>query len=159
MAIITDDCRTSIAKILACLLGVILIAAACSGRGPRTDSAGAVEALGKHYRESHDYYSLTRLLPYFDLRRRTRADIERLLGQPAYCPMPHLSYYPTDRTAVVACPERAVPEEESCVTKDSKQVTPLNSFPVVLVVAYVEAEGQPRAEDRLDSISLGPVGE
>ncbi len=102
---------------------------------------------------------MSRLLPYLDLRRRTRADVERLLGPPSYSPMPHLSYYPTDRTLAVACPEGSMPEEDTCVTKDSKQVDPLHSFPVVLVVAYLESEGQPRPEDRLDSILLGPVGE
>lgn len=144
---------------VACLVGLTLICFACSGRSSKPDNSEAVEALGKHYREAHDFYSLTRLLPYLDLRRRTRAEIERLLGPPSYSPLPHLSYYPTDRTAAVACPEGSVPEEENCVTKDSKQVSPVHSFPVVLVVAYLESEGQPHAADRLDSISFGPVGE
>jgi len=146
-------------RTLACLVGLILIGFAYSGCSNKADSAQTAEALAKHFRESHDYYSLTRLLPYLDLRRRTRGEIERLLGPPSYSPMPHLSYYPTDRTVAVACPEGSVPEEESCVTKDSKQVNPLHSFPVVLVVAYLESEGQPHPEDRLDSIMLGPVGE
>jgi len=153
------NCWTSKLTILACSLGLILVAFACSSGKSGSDPAQGIEALGKHYRESHDYYSLTRLLPYLDLRRRTRAEVERLLGQPSYSPMPHLSYYPTDRTAAIACPEGAVPEEESCLTKDSKRVEPVHSFPVVLVVSYVESEGQPHPEDRLDSISLGPVGE
>lgn len=159
MAFIPYGDRKSMLKNFFCLLGLILIVPACSQSSQKIDSAAAVEQLGKHYRENHDYYSLTRLLPYLDLRRRTRADVERLLGQASYAPMPHLSYYPTDRAAAVACPEGAVPEEESCVTKDSKQVSPVHSFPVILVVAYVESEGQPRSDDRLDSISLGPVGE
>jgi hypothetical protein len=149
----------AVGLLIACLAGLVLICFACSGRASTSDSSEAVEALGKHYRESHDYYSLTRLLPYLELRRRTRAEIERLLGTPAYSPMPHLSYYPTDRTVAVACPEGSLPEEESCATRDSKQVSPLHSFPVILVVSYLESEGQPYADDRLDSILLGPVGE
>ncbi len=141
------------------LVGLILVCFGCSGCSSKSDSTEPVETLGKHYRESHDYYSLTRLLPYLELRRRTRAEVEHLLGSPSYSPMPHLSYYPTDRTIAVACPEGSVPEEESCVTKDSKQVSPLHSFPVILVIAYLESEGQPHPGDRLDSIMLGPVGE
>ncbi|RPJ59207.1 MAG: hypothetical protein EHM23_14905 [Acidobacteria bacterium] len=151
---------------VAIVVSLILVFGGCTQRLGRSepetakvDSVQTVESLAKHYRDYHDYYSLTRLLPDLELRRRQRSDVERLLGQPFYSPMPHLSYYPTDRTLAITCPDGSVPEEESCITKDSKRVSPVHSFPVVLVVAYLESEGQPRPEDRLDSISLGPVGE
>ncbi|RPI22640.1 MAG: hypothetical protein EHM61_21800 [Acidobacteria bacterium] len=142
-----------------CIVGIGLLGIDCSSRPKNPETAETVETLGRHYRQSHDYYSLARLLPHLDLRRRRREEIERLLGPPVYSPTPSQSYYTTDKEVAVACPEGSMPEEDICVTKDGKQVDPERSFPIILVVQYLESKDQPRPEDTLDSFSFGPVGE
>ena len=139
--------------------GVIACLTAAAGAGCRSwiwqESASQPdpEKLARRYRDTHDYQSLVALLPLLEIRKARRADVEKLLGPPAYCPTPFQSYYPTDRSVPVELEADSQPAPDG-----TAQRRPME-FQVILVVQYLEAGPEAAPSDSVDAFSLGPVGE
>jgi hypothetical protein len=109
----------------------LTLAAACT-RAPAEPAASSAS-----FREKHDFESLSRLLGHLRLGM-TRAEVEKLLGEPTYSPIEGQYYYHT-----------------------SDRVTP-EGTPVGLVMDYRRTNprtGEEIASGRLETFWMGPIGE
>jgi len=148
--------RLKVPIITAFLLLTVLVLAACGSQRADSDQA----CLSAHYKQNHDYTSLTALIPSLDLHAMTRADVEQLLGEPAYCPVLGQCYYLTDKMIVMPCSQNTEPNGDTCRNPSTGDTIPPQRFPLILVVSY-KGNGslQPQATDPLYGFYLTPVGE
>ena len=58
----------------------------------------------------------------------TRADVESLLGEPAYCPVLGQCYYLTDKSTVMPCSQSAQPDGDTCRNPSTGETIPLSVF-------------------------------
>jgi hypothetical protein len=136
------------------LAALLLVVSACS-------QAGRVRRLSGQYQQQHDYASLVSLIPELNTFDLKRADVEQLLGQPAYCPTTGICYYITDESVPTLCGEGSQPRGETCINPASGQEVPPLRFTLILVVRYkLATQGYlPDPSDALTGFSLSPVGE
>jgi hypothetical protein len=142
------------------LLFVMLALSSCGSRCAESDEACRTGELSEHYRQNHDYQSLVSLIPFLDLHDMTRADVEHLLGEPAYCPVLGQCYYLTDKMIVTPCSQNTQPDGDTCRNPSTGDTIPPQRFPLILVVSYKgNGSMQPKATDPLYGFYLTPVGE
>jgi hypothetical protein len=150
-------------KVTSCavfLLSAMLVLGSCGNPCTKSDEACLIGELSEQYKKNHEYQSLVSLIPFLDLHDMTRADVERLLGEPAYCPALGQCYYLTDKMIVTPCSQNTQPDGDTCRNSSTGETIPPQRFPLILVVSY-QGNGsmQPQATDPLYGFYLTPVGE
>lgn len=138
----------------------MLVLCSCGSRCAESDEDCLIGELSEHYRQNHDYQSLVSLIPFLDLHDMTRTDVERILGEPAYCPVLGQCYYLTDKMIVTPCSQNTQPDGDTCRNPSTGDTIPPQRFPLILVVSY-QGNGsmQPQATDPFTGFYLTPVGE
>lgn len=138
----------------------MLMLSSCGSQCAESDDACLAGELSEHYKKNHDYQSLVSLIPFLDLHDMTRADVERMLGTPSYCPTLEQCYYPTDKMILTSCGEGTVPDGETCINPTTGAKMPPLRFPMILVARYqLMGNTQSEADDPLSWFWFSPVGE
>ena len=119
-------------RVLVALLLPLLALVACDRSGPSVEDASA------SYKNQRDYASLAAINGHL-VKGMPRDEVERLLGAPDYSPTEGQYYYSSDRKEPSPDPANRPPAT------------------VGLVVDYRDADGS--VTDRLQSFTLGPIGE
>lgn len=117
--------------ILAVLLLIALFVNGCSSANDE------IERFSRHYKEYHDYESLSALFPYFYIPM-ARSEVEELLGEPSYCPSTSECYYHTDKSIFV-CPTDSIYQQGTCLSDLLGEVSPSNT-PWTLIVRYAATD-------------------
>ena len=124
------------AALVASCFAVALATAVALSPGRGGTRANARDAAAR-YRARHDFSSLQRSLPELWLGR-PRVEVEALLGEPTYCP---------------------VPEEQCYYASDARNAAGVTLTLVVEYRTWRPDQTETTRSDRLEAISLGPIAE